>query len=190
MEGTALLAQELGERLRALGMSDAELAACRALLEQISVVPEARIAAGFAGVRAMHDVTEGGLATALRELAAAAGHGIIVAHGARAGPPRGAPACARSWAPTRSGSSARAACSSAAGRTEADALLGALAGAGIAATDIGEVGEAGAGVTALERGRPAPWPEFAVDEAARILGGSLLRSRTRTAPLTSTTGRR
>ena len=78
VEGTALLAEELGERLRALGMGARELAACRALLSRLSIVPEARLAAGFAGVRAMHDVTEGGLATALRELAVACGHGIVV----------------------------------------------------------------------------------------------------------------
>ncbi len=59
-------------------MSAAELDACRALQERASVLPEARIARGFAGVRAMHDVTEGGLATALRELAAATGRGVLV----------------------------------------------------------------------------------------------------------------
>ena len=78
IEGAALLAGELGERLRALGMSAAELDACRALQEQASVLPEARVSRGFGGVRAMHDVTEGGLATALRELAAATGRGILV----------------------------------------------------------------------------------------------------------------
>ncbi len=78
MEGTVLLAAELGERLRALGMSRKELAACLALEAQETIVPEARIARGVPGVRAMHDVTEGGLATALRELAAAAGHGVLV----------------------------------------------------------------------------------------------------------------
>ena len=62
MEGAALLAGELGERLRALGMTAAELDACRALQERASILPEARIARGFAGVRALHDVTEGGLA--------------------------------------------------------------------------------------------------------------------------------
>ncbi len=169
VEGAALLAQELGERLRALGMSAAELAACRALLEQISVAPEGRIAAGFAAVRAMHDVTEGGLATALRELAAAAGHGIMVAKERVPVLPEAARLCALLGADPLGliGSGSLLICCRA---EEAGALLGALAGAGIAATDIGEVGEAGAGVTALERGRPAPWPEFAVDEAARILG--------------------
>ena len=48
-------------------MGEAELAALPRLRRaRLSVVPEARIAAGFAGVRAMHDVTEGGLATAAR----------------------------------------------------------------------------------------------------------------------------
>ena len=46
--------------------------------DDISIVPEARLAAGFAGVRAMHDVTEGGLATALRELAATTGRELAV----------------------------------------------------------------------------------------------------------------
>ena len=78
MEGTALLAEELGERLLALGMSAAELDACRALQERASILPEARVARGYAGVRAMHDVTEGGLAAALRELAAATGRGVLV----------------------------------------------------------------------------------------------------------------
>ena len=85
-EGTALLAAELGERLLELGMTPAELRECERLREDISIVPEARLAAGFAGVRAMHDVTEGGLATALRELAAATGRELTVAprpgHGA------------------------------------------------------------------------------------------------------------
>ena len=69
MEGAALLADELGELLRARGMSAEELGACRAHRARVSILPEARIARGVAGVRALHDVTEGGLAGALRELA-------------------------------------------------------------------------------------------------------------------------
>jgi hydrogenase maturation factor len=52
---------------------------------------------------------------------------------------------------------------------ESVALLEALGAAGIEATDIGEVGRPGAGVTARADGRPAPWPVFTVDEAARLL---------------------
>jgi len=53
-----------------------------------------------------------------------------------------------------------------------DALCETLRSAGIAATDIGEVGRPGAGVDARADGRPTPWPTFAVDEAARLLAGS------------------
>lgn len=45
----------------------------------ISIVREARIAAGVLGVHAMHDVTEGGVATAIREMAEASGVGVAVA---------------------------------------------------------------------------------------------------------------
>ena len=78
VEGTALLARELRGRLGELGMSQHELDECERLLDEASIVPEARIARGFAGVRALHDVTEGGLATALRELAAATGQSVTV----------------------------------------------------------------------------------------------------------------
>ncbi len=168
IEGTALLAEELGERLRALGMSEAELGACRALLPQTSIVPEARVARGFAAVRAMHDVTEGGLVTALRELAAATGHGVTV-HRDRV--PVSAPTrrvCDLLGADPLgliASGSLLICCSPENG----DDLLDALRAAGIEAATIGEVGEPGAGVAALERGRPAPWPEFATDEAARLL---------------------
>ena len=53
---------------------------------------------------------------------------------------------------------------------EAAALIAALRAAGIAAAVIGELGKPGAGVAARKRGRPAPWPAFAADEAARLLG--------------------
>lgn len=181
VEGAALLARELGERLGAQGMSDADLAACRDLLSQVSVVPEARIAAGFAGVRAMHDVTEGGLATALRELAAAAGRALVV-HADRVPVlPQAARLCALLGADPLGliGSGSLLVCCD---PVQAEALLDRLEGAGIAAADIGEFGGAtgdpdgatgsrgdATAVTALRSGRPVPWPEFAVDEAARIL---------------------
>ena len=73
VEGTGLIAREFGERLLAAGMTAAEVAACAAFLDRIGILEEARIARSFAGVTAMHDVTEGGLATAVRELGAAGG---------------------------------------------------------------------------------------------------------------------
>ncbi len=182
VEGAALLARELGERLRALGMSDAELAACRDLLDRVSIVPEARIAAGFAGVRAMHDVTEGGLATALRELASAAGRGDRRARRTRAGAPRDRaplrPPRRRPAGPHRLGQPAHLLRSGRGGGAESAARAkrgspprtsaSSAARVRIAARPAADPG-ALAAVAALRDGRPVPWPEFAVDEAARIL---------------------
>jgi hydrogenase expression/formation protein HypE len=170
-EGTALLARELGERLRDLGMSDAELENCLGLLDLLSIVPEARLATRFAGVRALHDVTEGGLATALRELAAACQHGIIVHRECIPVFPQTTRICELLGADPLgliASGSLLICCRPAEAQTVTVILHDAL----IEAVEIGEVGEAGAGVTALERGRPADWPEFAVDEAARLLGRS------------------
>lgn len=170
VEGTALLAEELGERLRALGMDERELEACRDLLSRMSIVPEARIAAGFAGVRAMHDITEGGLATAVRELAVACGHGIVVQRERVPLLPETRRLCELLGADPL-GLIASGSLLVCCRPDDAEPLLRALAGEHIAATVIGEVSERGAGVSALERGLPAPWPEFAADEAARLLAG-------------------
>ena len=76
VEGTSLLAREHGERLRAQGFTAAEIAEAAALLYKpgICVLPYARLLreAG-AQVHALHDPTEGGLATGLWELAGASG---------------------------------------------------------------------------------------------------------------------
>ena len=194
VEGTALLAREVGERLRALGMSDAELTACRSLLDQVSVVPEARLAAGFAGVRAMHDVTEGGLATAVRELTAATGRTATVHVDRVPVLPEASRLCGLLGADPLGliGSGSLLICCDPA---ETQTLVKRLAEAGIAAADIGECGAAtgapaeleeppapgaaaepnGAAaeptgaVIAFDHGRSVTWPEYAVDEAARIL---------------------
>src|SRR3990172_8662966 len=77
IEGTAVLAREAGERLRALGMAAEAVEEAKRYIFQpgISVVREAAAACGAGKVDAMHDPTEGGLATALYEMAEAAGVG-------------------------------------------------------------------------------------------------------------------
>ncbi|MDR7520929.1 MAG: AIR synthase family protein [Armatimonadota bacterium] len=74
LEGTAILAEDLADRLRP-AVGKATLARARGLIERISVVPEGRIAAR-AGATAMHDVTEGGVLTGVWELAEASGCGV------------------------------------------------------------------------------------------------------------------
>ena len=78
VEGTSIIAREFGDELKEMGMAEAELSACREFLSQISILEEARIAAASGGISAMHDVTEGGLSTALEELSIAGGHEIRV----------------------------------------------------------------------------------------------------------------
>lgn len=80
IEATAILAREKETELRDRGFDPALLSAARDYLREpgISILEEARIACETATVHAMHDPTEGGVATALRELAAASDCGLSV----------------------------------------------------------------------------------------------------------------
>ena len=167
VEGTAIIAREFGRRLAALGVSTDEIEVCRQFLECISIITEARIAADTPGVSAMHDVTEGGLAAALKELGEAGGNRIRVDMDRIPILPE-----------TRKltdllglnplgligSGSLLITCAAPA----ADGLAAAIRSAGIAVTVIGEVLAAGEGIEALCGGRPVPWPCFEVDEITRL----------------------
>lgn len=171
VEGTALIAREFAPRLLELGMRRGEVEQCRGFLTDpgISILREAEIAAGCKEVRALHDVTEGGVATAVRELGAAGGRRLRVY-----------PGRIPVFGPTSricklldlnplgliGSGSLLIACG-----PEACGDIGdALREAGIPVAAIGEVLEEGSGVEALERedGRPAPWPAFETDEITRL----------------------
>ena len=79
LEGTALLVAELRDELANV-LTEHELNTCSKLLREpgISVVRDAEIACAAGGIHAMHDPTEGGLATGLAELAHASGVGVRV----------------------------------------------------------------------------------------------------------------
>lgn len=80
IEGTALLARDNSDELRQAGVEESVIARSAALLDSpgISVIPEARIASTQVPVHSMHDVTEGGLITALHEVAAASELGLAI----------------------------------------------------------------------------------------------------------------
>jgi len=78
VEGTAIIAREFAGKLIGLGMTDREIENCCKFLSRISILEEAAIARQTPGVTAMHDVTEGGLATALEELSVAGSRRIKV----------------------------------------------------------------------------------------------------------------
>jgi len=75
IEGTAILAADLQEDLRGLGPETLERA--KAFVENISVVPEAAVAARL-GASAMHDVVEGGVIGATCEMAEASSAGAVL----------------------------------------------------------------------------------------------------------------
>ena len=75
LEGTAILATEHADKLTAL--SPALLQQAESYFSLLSVVPEGRIALEN-GVHAMHDVTEGGILGAAWEICYAAGLGLVL----------------------------------------------------------------------------------------------------------------
>lgn len=167
VEGTAIIAAEFRNLLLEKGMAAAEIDACGQFQSMISILPEARIAWTVGGVSALHDVTEGGIATALMELSQAGGRGIHIRCDAlpvypqtrRMGEMLGIDPLGLI------GSGSLLICCR---PNRADRLLSELEKAGIMATDIGVVTASGTGIDAVERGTPVAWPHFDVDEITRM----------------------
>jgi hydrogenase expression/formation protein HypE len=169
IEGTALLAGELGPRLRPV-LGDALVDRAAALLDDpgISVVADAFALLATGGVTALHDPTEGGLATGLRELASAAGCGIRLD---RAAVPVRAEteAVARELGLDPLGLLASGSLLVAADPAAVYALTAAGAGEGIDVTPIGWVVAATEGLTMATGDGPVPLPTFDSDEVTRVL---------------------
>lgn len=79
IEGTSIIAREKQEELKKRGYDEKFIQKCQNFLHQpgLSVVKDALLANRFA-VHAMHDPTEGGLATGLYELAVASKVGLLI----------------------------------------------------------------------------------------------------------------
>ncbi len=170
IEGTAVLAREAAGRLQELGLAPDVIArAANYLFEPgISVVRDAQVALGAAPVHAMHDPTEGGLATALAELAEASGCGIRVYAEAIPVLPECDTIC-RALELNPLGLLASGALLLAVDHRHVPAVLAALAGAGIPAAAIGEVTPAQAELTIVYEEDAYPLPVFERDELARWL---------------------
>ena len=84
IEGTGILAREAAHELAARGVAREVIESAARLIDNpgICILDYAMIAIEVGGVTSMHDPTEGGLATALRELAAASGRGLRIDRGA------------------------------------------------------------------------------------------------------------
>jgi hydrogenase expression/formation protein HypE len=168
VEGTAVLAREMAEQLTALVGAE-QVARGRRFLQEpgISVVRDAQIVCRVGHPHAMHDPTEGGLATGLWELAWASGTSIVIDLDRVAVLPETALFCqALHLDPL--GVVASGALLVAAAPEESTPMIEALAAAGIGAAIIGQVAEGPPQVQVRSTGGLAPLPCFAQDEVGRL----------------------
>lgn len=168
LEGTALLAREKGGEVADLPAD--LLAEARGYLHApgISVVRDAAVVLAHGQVHALHDPTEGGIATGLREVAEASGVGLVIdAEALPIEPPT--QALCRRFGLDPLGLISSGALIICLPQANAEPVVAALAGAGIRARQIGRVVAAEQGVT-LRRGPAAePLPQFDRDELTRVL---------------------
>jgi len=170
VEGTALVARELGARLAESVDQVLVEGAARLLSDPgISVVPEAIALLEAGGVTALHDPTEGGLATGVRELALAAGCGATIDRDAVPVLPETA-AIAAALGLDPLGMLASGSLLAAADKRSVDRLVSTSRTAGFRLTPIGEVtGEAGRFVL-RENEVERELPVYDSDEVMRALG--------------------
>lgn len=167
VEGTALIAREFTDLLIQKRVAKKTITQATKLLSEISILTEAEIAAQNPGTSAMHDVTEGGLATALAEFAAAGKQAIAVDLDMVPILPETAAICkVLNIDPLGliGSGSLLIACRKKAAQQVCDAI----AQKGIAVTVIGEVPPQGEGIIAQRSGRSVPWPTFTADEITRL----------------------
>jgi len=170
LEGTAILAREHQAVLLEKGLDQAVIARAAGWLLKpgISVLPAARVLRALPGLHAMHDPTEGGLFTALHEMAEAAGLGLCVHSASVCVLPECASVC-QALGLDLFGLLASGALLAALDPSGLPAALDRLHAAGIRAAHIGDFLPAAEGRILLSQGQKLPLPAFTRDELARFL---------------------
>lgn len=166
IEATSILARDFADRLGEL--PEALLVRARDFLHDpgISVVPEALAATATGTVTAMHDPTEGGLASGLWELSLAADAGIEVDEAAIPIPPESAAICRSLDINPLEAIASGALLLSVRVDGEGD-VLEAIHDAGVDARVIGKIIE-GSGVTLNRQSGAVPLPHPARDALTRL----------------------
>lgn len=167
VEGTSIIAREFGERLKELGMKHDEIEKSREFLSSISILKEAQIAAKSEGTSAMHDVTEGGVATALEELSIAGQHKVRVDMDKIPVFPETRKICKLLGIDPLGliGSGSLLICCR---EDHCEKLVNNICEAGTDVSIIGEVLGEGQGIEAVRRNSLTEWPRFEVDEITRL----------------------
>jgi len=169
LEGAAILAREKGAEALERGVRPAMVRKAEAFLRSpgISILPEAEIVCELASVHAMHDPTEGGIATALHELATAAGVGLRIDHDRITVLPEGRALC-EAFGLDPLGTLASGSLLMTLGAAEAGIVIHALAREQIDSHFIGQVVPREQGVMLVDGTRQSPLPTFPRDEIARL----------------------
>ena len=170
IEGAALLARDRSDDLRRAGVPAGTVARAASLITSpgISVLTDARIACSSAQVHSMHDVTEGGLASALAEVAHASGLGLAVDEDAIPVLPECRAICqALGLHPL--GLLASGALLITLHSAEAPSLVEALESQDIQAWEVGRMLAREEGLSLIGLQGAVPLPQFARDELARHL---------------------
>jgi len=169
IEGTAIIAREHAATAERV-LSDEALNRCRNFMYEpgISVLAEALAASECSAVHAMHDPTEGGLATALHEVAKAAGVGLVVRADAISIFPETQALC-EYFDLDPLGLIASGALLIITSKKEAGRVLARVAEAGIPAAVIGEITEKARGVKILTAKRMEDLPLYEQDELTKIV---------------------
>ncbi len=173
LEGAAIIARKKEPELVRRGVPPDLIERARNFLHRpgISVVPEAMLAVELAPVHSMHDPTEGGVATALWELAQASDVGLRVERERIPLLPEGERLC-RELGLDPLGTIASGSLLLAMAPADAAVVLHALAREGIDCAFVGQVVPEGEGVTLVEGGRSRRMPAFPQDEITKLFGGS------------------
>lgn len=169
LEGAVIIAREREAELLARGVRPAIIKRAKGFLKTpgLSVLPEAEIACELAEVHAMHDPTEGGIATALHELAAAANVGLRIDRERIRVLPEGRTLC-EAFGLDPLGTIASGALLMTLAPADAGAVIHALARESIDGHFIGQVVPREQGVALVEGNRQGPMPSFAQDEITKL----------------------
>ena len=170
IEATAIIAAEKRDELRSRGWPEADLDRCAGYLDDpgISVVADARTALAAGGVHALHDPTEGGVATGLAEMAWASGTGLEIDGGALPVSAESRRLCAE-FGLDPFGVISSGALLIGCDPVAAGDVTAALEGQGIACARIGTARESGFGLRLrLPDGALVDLPRFEVDEITRL----------------------
>ena len=173
LEGAAIIARDRAAEAERRGVAADVVQRARDLLRRpgISVVPEARAACAAARVHAMHDPTEGGVATACWELAQAADVGLRVDRERIPVLREGRTLC-EAFGLDPLGTIASGALLMTLAPADAGIVIHALARESIDCHFIGQVVPRDQGVTLLSGSRQEPMPLFAQDEITRLFQGA------------------